>query len=419
MHGVKLLRFQFWPGWNEAQKADAEHPRKEFVMLQRIPLLVIGGGLGGLTIALALARKGYAVHVLEKAHEFGEIGAGIQIAPNGSRALDRLGVLDEARTSAVYPQRLLLVDALSNERLTSLDFGEPFRTRYTYPYFVMHRNDLLNTLLRACQQSGKIVLETSREVVAVEDLVNGARVICADGATYECEALIGADGLWSTVRKYVCADGDPLCVEFVAYRGAVPVEEVIESAGPETIRYWIGPNLHLIQYPLRKGELYNQVAVFKSDRYQAASDEWGTEDELEAHFAKTHESVRRALTRIKRERRWPLYDRLPTDNWTRNRITLLGDAAHPMLQHIAQGACQALEDAVCLADTFAEYAGEVAAAFHHYQARRIPRTARVQRSARLFGDIIHSDGLTALLRNVIFFQRTPDDFTYTDWFYGQ
>ena len=386
--------------------------------LHRIPFLVIGGGLGGLATALALSRKGYPVHVLEKAHEFGEIGAGIQIAPNGSRALDELGILGELHRYAVYPQRLILVDALSGELLTTLDFGEKFQRAYTYPYFVMHRNDLLITLLNACRESDAIILETDREVIAVEDLGDGARVSCAGGTTYECNALIGADGLWSFLRNYVIGDGDPVCVEFVAYRGAIPMEEVIETAGMDTIRYWIGPDLHLIQYPLRRGELYNQVAVFKSEHYRPDSDDWGTEDELEAHFAKTHESVQRALTRVKRDRRWPLYDRLPTGNWTRHHITLLGDAAHPMLQHIAQGACQALEDAVCLADAVASHQGDVDRAFRLYQEARIPRTARVQRSARLFGDIIHSNGLTALLRNALFSWRAPDDFTYTDWFYG-
>jgi salicylate hydroxylase len=186
----------------------------------------------------------------------------------------------------------------------------------------------------------------------------------------------------------------------------------------DTIRYWIGPNLHLIQYPLRRGELYNQVAVFKSDRYTPDSDDWGTKDELEEHFAGTHESVRRALSRVKRDKRWPLFDRLPADNWTRNRITLLGDAAHPMLQHIAQGACQALEDAICLADAVSNSRGDVESAFRSYQEARIPRTARVQRSARFFGDMIHSDGITASLRNALLASRTPEDFTYTDWFYG-
>ena len=144
----------------------------------------------------------------------------------------------------------------------------------------------------------------------------------------------------------------------------------------------------------------------------------GHRGRVEAHFARTHESVRKALARVKRDRRWPLFDRLPTDNWTRHHITLLGDAAHPMLQHIAQGACQALEDAICLADAFANHRGVVNKAFLAYQEARIPRTARVQRSARLFGDIIHSDGITALLRNALLFQRAADDFTYPDWFYG-
>jgi 2-polyprenyl-6-methoxyphenol hydroxylase-like FAD-dependent oxidoreductase len=385
---------------------------------RRLPFLVIGGGIGGLTTALALSRKGYPVHLIERATEFGEIGAGIQIAPNGSRMLDSLGVLDKIQAYAVYPQRLILVDALSGNLLTTLDFGEQFQRAYTYRYLVMHRSDLLTILLDACKQSDAITLETNREVVAIDDLGDGAMVTCADGSTYECDALIGADGLHSVVRKYVIDDGDPICAEFVAYRGAIPMEEVIETAGMDTIRYWIGPNLHLIQYPLRRGELYNQVAVFKSQRYRADSDDWGMEDELEEHFAGTDGSVRKALARVKRDRRWPLFDRLPTDNWTRHHITLLGDAAHPMLQHIAQGACQALEDAVCLADTLANCQGDVTKAFLAYQRERIPRTARVQRSARLFGDIIHSDGVTALLRNVLLSGRAPHDYTYTDWFYG-
>jgi salicylate hydroxylase len=384
----------------------------------RLPFLVIGGGLGGLATALALSHKGYAVHVIEQAHEFAEIGAGIQIAPNGSQALAELGVLDKTRPYAVYPQRLILVDALSDTTLTTLDFGEAFRRAYTYPYFVMHRNDLLTILLHACQARQQITLETSREAIAVEDLGDGARVICADGTTYTCQALIGADGLTSVVRAYILDDGDPVCAEFVAYRGAVPMEEVIESAGVDTIRYWIGPDLHLIQYPLRAGALYNQVAVFKSARYHPGTDDWGNEEELAAMFAQTHQSVQRALTRVKRDRRWAMFDRAPVENWTRHHMTLLGDSAHPMLQYIAQGACQALEDAVCLADALANEGGDVERAFLAYQHTRIPRTARVQRSARLFGEIIHSHGVTALLRNALFSARAPDDFTYTDWFYG-
>ncbi len=383
-----------------------------------IPFLVIGGGIGGLATALALSRKGYAVHLIERASEFGEIGAGIQIAPNGSSVLDELGVLDRIRTYAVYPQWLTLVDAINGEQLSALDLGAKFQQAYTYSYLVMHRSDLLTILLDSCRQSSAITLEASREVVTIEDLGDAALVTCADGSTYQCTAVIAADGLRSVARKLMAQDSEPVSSEFVAYRGAIPMEEVLEHGGSDTIRYWIGPNLHLIQYPVRRGELYNQVAVFKSDRYRADSDDWGTQDELEEHFAITHPSVRRALMKVKRDRRWPLYDRPPLTNWTKHHITLLGDAAHPMLQHIAQGACQALEDAACLADLLAHYGGDIDKTFRAYQAERLPRTARVQQSAHLFGDIIHSAGLTALLRNELLFQRSYDDYTYTDWFYS-
>lgn len=385
---------------------------------RRVPFLIVGGGIGGLTTALALARRGYTAHVLEQATAFSEIGAGIQLAPNASSVLDDLGVLERIGAYAVYPKRMLLVDALSGETLTAADLGEPFLRAFRYPYVVMHRNDLLTILLEACQRSAAITLETSRHVVVVEDLGDGARVTCADGAEFVCDALIGADGLRSVVRDLVIGDGEPVCEGFVAYRGAIPVEDVVEHGGLDTIRYWIGPNLHFIQYPLRRGELYNQVAVFKSDRYSPDSEDWGTEDELEAHFAKTHESVRRSLLRIKRDRHWTMYDRPPTDNWTRHHITLLGDAAHPMLQYIAQGACQALEDALYLAEALARHAGDVDRGFGAYQAGRLPRTAQVQRTARRFGDIIHSDGAARLRRNAVLVERVDTDYTHMDWFYA-
>ncbi len=183
----------------------------------------------------------------------------------------------------------------------------------------------------------------------------------------------------------------------------------------DNVMYWVGPNMHLVQYPLRHGELYNQVAVFKSNHYRPHSDDWGTVDELEETFSQTCQGVKSGLTKIKRNRRWALYDRLPANNWTRNNITLLGDAAHPMLQYIAQGACQALEDAVCLADSAGNYPYDINWAFNAYQDIRFSRTARVQTSARQFGEIAHIDEMGATLRTAYFAQRNLDDFTYTDW----
>jgi 2-polyprenyl-6-methoxyphenol hydroxylase-like FAD-dependent oxidoreductase len=387
---------------------------------RNIPFLVIGGGIGGLATALALSRKGYPVHVIERSPELGEIGAGIQIAPNGSRVLDSLGILDKVHMCAVFPQQFIMVDAISGEHLTRLEFGKKFQQVYTYPYLVIHRNDLLTVLTDACRKSDTITIETNREVVAVEDLGDGALITCADGSSYQCDALIGADGLRSIVRKCVIDDSELACQGCVAYRGVVSQEEALEFASVGTVKMWVGPHLHFVQYPIRRGELYNQVALFDSYRYNIESNDWGTEDELEDHFAKTHSNVRRSLTRVKRDRRWPLYDRPPTEheNWTCHHITLLGDAAHAMFPYLAQGACQALEDAVCLADMVASYEGNVDKAFLAYQEVRLPRTAHVRRMVRLFGEILHCDGIGAMMRNVLLSQRTPDDYQYINWLYG-
>ena len=385
---------------------------------RRVPFLVIGGGIGGLATALALSRQGYTVHLIEKAPHFGEIGAGIQIAPNASRVLDHLGVLDEISKYAVYPHRLVLMDALSGELITALDLGKKFLDAFTYPYLVMHRSDLLIILLDACRDSNLITLETSKSVVKIEDLGNGARVECSDGSTYECDALVGADGLHSVTRKLVIDNREPICAEFVAYRGAIPMEKVVKTEGIDNMVFWTGPNMHFVQYPVRRGELYNQVAVFKSPHYRADSDDWGTSEELDKHFERTCQHVRNGLTLIQRNRRWPMYDRPSDTNWTCNHITLLGDAAHPMLQYIAQGACQALEDADYLSKMYARYNGDAGQAFLAYQEARLPRTTRVQQTARLFGEICHIDGIGIALRNTLLAQRAYDDFTHIDWLYG-
>jgi salicylate hydroxylase len=337
--------------------------------------------------------------VIEKASEFGELGAGLQLAPNASRALDALGVLGAIESFAVFPQRMVWMDAISGEQVTSLDLSAAFRERYGYRYIVMHRSDLLAMLLAACRANARIALETSKDVLSVEDRIETARVTCADGSTYEADVLIGADGLWSTVRKALVDDGEPICSEYVAYRGAIPMEQMSSHAGMDNVMLWTGPSMHLVQYPVRRGELYNQVAVFRSDRYRDDSDDWGTSDELDAHFGAGTPAVRAALTKFRRNRRWPMFDRLPIPRWSRHRITLLGDAAHPMLQYLAQGAAQALEDAVALGDALADHPGDVGAAFAAYEGTRVPRTALVQTTARAWGDYWHMPLDGASLRN--------------------
>jgi salicylate hydroxylase len=370
-----------------------------------------------LAAALAVARTGRAVTVLEKSPQFGEIGAGLQLAPNASHALARLGVLDAIAPYAVYPRRLLWRDARSGARVTALDLGATFRARYGHPYVVMHRGDLLDVLLAACRAEARIVLEPSREVIDVVEHDAGIRAVCADGTVFSGTALVAADGLWSRLRKLVCDDGEPVPAHYVAYRGTIPIGELWEGAGLEDVTLWTAPGLHFVQYPIRGGQLFNQVAVFRSDRYRADSNEWGLPEELDARFAVGCDPVQAGIARMRRDRRWTMYDREPIAQWSRGRLVLLGDAAHPMLQYLAQGACQALEDAVVLADALAAH-DDSAVAFLAYRDARYLRTARVQYSARLFGEIWHCGDVGATLRDAMLASRADDDFAHVEWLYG-
>jgi 2-polyprenyl-6-methoxyphenol hydroxylase-like FAD-dependent oxidoreductase len=381
-------------------------------------ILIVGGGIGGLATALSIAKTGRSVCVLEQASEFAEFGAGLQLAPNAMAVLDQLGVLEAVYDKAVFPRSMVLMDAMSGEQLSSLDLGEVFRRWYGYPYIVTHRSDLLDALLHACRANHLITLLNNKEVISVEDLGGQVQVGCSDGSVYKAEAVIGADGLWSSVRK-MFSDDKPVASHFVAYRGTIPTSEITQ-ANMDDVVCWIGPHLHLVQYPVRRKELYNQVVVFKSFRYRENSDDWGTTAELDQRFSACCSSVRNAVNFIQRQHRWPLYDREPIDNWTKGLITLLGDSAHPMLQYVAQGACQALEDAVCLGEELQLQGNDIRKAFLTYQQERIPRTAEIQRRARMFGDILHTDDKTAiLLRNALLTQRRSDDYSVVNWMYAK
>ena len=386
--------------------------------MSRVPLLIVGGGIGGLAAALAVSRHGRPAHVLERAPRFAEIGAGLQLAPNATHALDRLGILADVLTSAMRPKRLVMRDAFRGDAITTLDVGPAFVEHFGFPYIVMHRADLLDAEYRACAASDLITLEVNRDVVSIEDLGDSARVICRDGSTYECDAVVGADGLWSTTRKLLDAS-EPICAEAVAYRATVPFDNLPLNVDLDAMTIHVGPDVHFVQYVVREGQLLNQVAVFRSDRFRPgheAADDWGTPAELDEHFADACPAVRSGLARINRDRHWTMFDRLPIPTWTRNRITLLGDAAHPMLQYAAQGACQALEDAVCLGDSIAS-TGDPVAAFLCYENRRRERSARVQTAARFLGDLFHAQGERRAHWRQLLGRRAADDFEYFEWLY--
>ncbi len=389
--------------------------------VKEAPFIVVGGGIGGLAAALAVAQTGRKVTILEQAPEIGEVGAGIQLAPNATSVLKRLGVFDDIAKTAVFPKRLVLMDAKNGNELGALDLGEKFQEKYGAPYIVLHRADLQMGLLRACEAHENITILTNQPVQSVEDLGGKARVTLADGTSYEADAVIGADGLHSKTRKMFVED-DTVPSEYVAYRGTIGMQEMTAKAKVQLddVIMWIGPNLHLVQYPVRRGELYNQVIVFKSYNYKPDSDDWGTPEEMDRRFADMCEPVQHAVSFISRQRRWPMYDRNPIEKWVTGRVALLGDAAHPMLQYLAQGGCQALEDVACLSAYLQAYGDDYAKVFAAYEQERVPRATSVQRNARLWGEFLHAeDPMAVFLRNRILANRSSDDFSEVDWLYGK
>ena len=382
--------------------------------------IVVGGGIGGLAAALALAQKGIAVRLFEQAPEFREIGAGIQLGPNVFRMFECLGITDDVTEFAVFPESLLMRDAVSGQKVTEISLGKEFLTKFNYPYAVIHRADLHRVLLDANRRERLIELRPATRIEAVEEKPRGIVVRTNKGERCSADALIGADGLWSTIRPLIINDGKPVVSGHIAYRAVLPTSEMPERLRWQSMVVWAGDKVHLVHYPLRGGGLFNLVAVFHSNRYEEGWDTFGDADELHQRFAGTCDDVRTLLAKIESWRMWVLCDRHPAKEWSRGCMTLLGDAAHPMLQYLAQGACMAIEDAVCLADSVEEADGDFAAAFQAYQAARYLRTGRVQVMARVYGEVFHALGVVRELRNMMLGDRTQaDGLASMEWLYGE
>jgi salicylate hydroxylase len=378
-------------------------------------VIVVGGGIGGLSAACALSRQGLAVRVLERSSEFGEVGAGIQIAPNCTRILNELGLLDEAKALGVLPAAMVMRDALDGTELTRLDLRD-LEKRYGSPYMVIHRSDLHGLFLRACQGAG-VDLRTSQQVVAYCDASGGARVELADGTAAEAALVVAADGLHSVARKLL-VDDEPVNSAYVAYRGTIPIATAADNgAAVDSVVVYIGPRCHFVQYPLRGGELFNQVAVFESAKARAGEEDWGAPDELDAAFAAACADVRNGLPSLWRDRWWRMFDRDPISAWVHGNIALLGDAAHPPLQYIAQGAIMAIEDGWVLSSHVGR-AGIGPAALAAYEAVRAEHCRRVLLTSRAWGQLWHLDGERRERRNEILRARDTYDYSFVDWLYG-
>jgi salicylate hydroxylase len=364
--------------------------------------LIAGGGIGGLALAYVLAEDGHRVTVLEQSAAFGEIGAGIQLGPNIFKMFDYLGLTESVSAVSFFPSGLCMNDVRSAEQVVRVPLADTVRAAYGFPYGVIYRADLHRILLEACQTQPNVTLRTSAKVDAYTQSAAGVRVTLAGGETLDAAALIGADGLWSRIREAVVGDGKPRVSGHIAYRAVLKREDVPEHLWSDDVVLWGGEKTHLVHYPLRRGELFNLVAVFHSNKYEEGWNTFGDTQELDERFAEACPRVRELLARIETWKMWVLCDREPVKNWTDGRVTLLGDAAHPMLQYLAQGAGQAIEDAVVLRAALRFSGGDVARAFQKYQQARYLRTGRVQLTARFYGDIYHAAGVQRELRNAMF-----------------
>jgi len=383
------------------------------------PIVVAGGGIGGLAAALALAIKGFRVLVLEQAHEFVEIGAGIQLAPNAWHAIDALGVGEGVKQQAVFIERLLMMDAVSGETVIDLPVDRGFRERFGNPYAVTHRADIHGALLDGCRSRADLIeLRTDSRVTGFDIETNGVIVTLEGGARVDAAALVGADGWRSAVREAIVGDGEPPVSGHMCYRAVLDADDMPADLRWAAATLWAGPNTHIVHYPLRGWKLFNLVATSVREEAGTGHNEEAPPEEVLPLFAENCDKPLTILRVPKTFRRWMLRFREPVDNWTRGPVTLLGDAAHLMLQYAAQGAAMALEDAVCLATAVDERDGDFTTAFQSYQRTRLVRASRVQISASLLGLLYHARGVARLVRNDIYAGwQAERQYEAFDWIY--
>ena len=375
------------------------------------PVLIAGGGIGGLAAALALARKGFRSVVLEQAQQFGEIGAGIQIAPNAWHALDALGVGALVNREAVFIGRLLMMDGVSGEKVVDVPLDKRFARRFGNPYAVTHRADIHGSLLDGCKAEPDLIeLRTSTKVTGYEVQGNEVQVKTATGDTLKGAALVGADGGRSVVRERIVGDTMPLITGHMCYRAVLDIQDVPKDLRFAAATLWAAHNTHIVHYPLRGWKLFNLVATVIGKHTSGGHNELAMPDEVLPFFEHYCDEPLKLMRTPKEYRRWMLLHRQPVDNWTQGPVTLLGDAAHFMLQYMAQGAAMAMEDAVCLGACVDDAGGDFAKSFLNYQKQRLIRATRVQISANeLVGMIFHvPDGLQRLVRNDMFRGRTAE-----------
>ncbi len=359
---------------------------------------IVGGGIGGLAAALACSRAGSTIRLFECSQQFTEVGAGIQMGPNVVRVLQGWGLSDALRDVAAFPEHLQVRSASSGAELGVLRLGATTVQRYGAAYATIHRADLHALLQTALKCSSEVELNLDSELVAFEQGDSGVKMQTASGQQVESDLLLGADGLWSRVRQQLLDDGVPVATGHLAYRAMVPQKVLPAKLRSQHITAWLGPALHVVQYPVRGGDWLNVVAVVQGEMVGDIEywDHAANVVKLRRSMAQTCLPLRELIHAIEHWRLWGLSIRPPArgaNEFARGRVALLGDAAHPMLPYLAQGAGMAIEDAQTLAQCLQDDFLPVPDALVRYANARWQRNARVQARAIRNGQIFHATGL--------------------------
>jgi salicylate hydroxylase len=364
--------------------------------------VVVGAGIGGLTAALALARGGWQVDVYEQAHKLEPVGAGIQLGPNASRILYDLGLEQALAETAVETEELVVRGGQDGAQRGGMRHLIDANRRWNAPFLVIHRGDLQMALLAAAQASSNISVMLGRRLEDIRErdgTMSASFSKYGDVSSTEADLVIGADGVWSKARSHVGLTGPTNFSGCVAWRTLVPAESAPDYARLKRTNLWLGPGAHVVHYPVQAGRTINIVAVLEDSWRERGWSEAGDIAWINRRFRDWHKDLAALIGTAEHWLRWSLFDRPPEPKWSRGTLTLLGDAAHPMLPFLAQGAAQAIEDAAVLAECLAGDT-EVVAALKTYEARRIPRVARVQNTSRQQMRIYHAGGPLALARDL-------------------
>ena len=368
-------------------------------------VLIAGAGIGGLIAALSLLRRGFDVEVYEQASQLAEIGAGFQISANGARVLFALGLEDRIRAVFMEPEGKQIRLWNTGETWKLFDLGTVSVERYGFPYFMIHRADLHTILVDAIEEAKPNTIHLDSRCVGCRQDERSATLEFADGTTAAGDALIGADGVHSIIRQAIFGDSQPSFTGCVAWRGLVPADELPEHIMRPVGTNWVGPGGHIVHYPLRRGELFNFVAVVERDDWQVESwTERGSNAECAADFEGWNEDIQTIIGKLDTPYKWALLGREPMETWSVGRISLIGDACHPTLPFLAQGSVMAIEDGFILARCLEAF-DDVPEALRHYEQARVERTGRIVRGSADNGKRFHSNSLSNAAEAQIYVDR--------------